>query len=382
MFGERGLEVAFTMPGMMKLFDAHLDMALNALDHERDQTLPVSALREREAGGVADDRGIATVSVDELKQGGCGVVLSTVIARSKPWVKADRPGQHGDNDWPDPTMAYAIAIGQLAYYQMLEGQGHLRLIKDAFTLKVHLSEWETIPEVAPIGLILTMEGADPIVEPEHLDLWHDLGLRTLMLAHFGKSHYAHGTPTSNADNPHDIDGPLTDRGRALLPKMHELGMPLDLTHTADQSFAEAADLFEGRIYSSHTACRAFAEMPRNHSDEQLKQIINRNGVIGLPLFNHFLNAAYEEDSPKEMVTYAMLADHIDHICQLAGSAKHVGIGSDADGGFGKEHMPAELDTHRDIGKLGATLSARGYSDDDIDGVMRGNWLRFFGETLP
>lgn len=366
----------------MKLVDAHLDMSMNALDHERDQTLAVSALREREAVGVPDDRGVATVSLDELRVGGCGVVLSTLIARAKPWVTADRPGQHGDIDWPDPSMAYAIAMGQLAYYRLLEARGQLRVLESAEALKRHLADWDAAPDTTPVGMILTMEGADPIVEPEQLHDWHALGLRTLMLAHFGKSFYAHGTPTSNADNPHDVDGPLTDFGRALLPIMQTLGMPLDLTHTADRTFAEAADLFEGRIYSSHTACRAIADMPRNHSDEQLTQIIDRGGVIGLPLFNHFLHAAYEEDSPKEMVGYEHVANHIDHICQLAGNAEHVGIGSDADGGFGKEHMPAELDTHRDIIKLGEVLSQRGYSDDDIAGIMQGNWLRFFSETLP
>lgn len=369
------------MPGMMKIFDAHLDMALNALDHERDQTLSVLALREREAGGVADDRGIATVSVDELQQGGCGVVLSTVIARSKPWVKATRKNIH-DFDWPDPSMAYGVAMGQLAYYRLLEMRGQLRMLESAQALARHVAEWDADPDTTPVGMILTMEGADPIVEPEQLRDWYALGLRTLMLAHFGKSHYAHGTPTKDADNKHDVDGPLTDWGRALLPMMNELGMPLDLTHTADQTFAEAADLFEGRIYSSHTACRSLAEMPRNHTDEQLKQIIERDGVIGLPMFNHFLDAAYQECSPKEMVTYATVADHVDHICQLAGDAKHVGIGSDADGGFGKEHMPAQLDTHRDIVKLAEVLSQRGYSDDDIAAVMRDNWVRFFCETLP
>ncbi|MEO0475886.1 MAG: membrane dipeptidase [Planctomycetota bacterium] len=366
----------------MKLFDAHLDMAMNALDHERDQTLPVAALRDREQAGVPDDRGITTVSLDELRQGGCGVVLSTVIARAKPWVTSDRPGQHGDIDWPDPSMAYGVAMGQLAYYKLLESQGALRLIMSAGSLKQHLAEWDKAPDQVPVGMIVTMEGADPIVEPEQLYHWYEAGVRTLMLAHFGKSNYAHGTPTSNADNPYDIDGPLTDFGRALLPIMHELGMPLDLTHTADQTFAESAERFEGRIYSSHTACRALAEMPRNHTDVQLQQIIERDGVIGLPLFNHFLDATYEEDSPKESVTYTKVADHIDHICQLAGNSQHVAIGSDADGGFGREHMPAELDTHRDIAKLGEVLAKRGYSDDDIAGILADNWVRFFMQTLP
>lgn len=365
----------------MKFFDAHLDMSLNALDHERDQTLPVARLREREQGGVRDDRGIATVSVDELRQGGCGVVLSTVIARSKPWVDPIRE-RHGSLDWPDPSMAFAVAMGQLAYYRLLEDRGHLRILKTANQLKQHIAEWDASPDTTPVGMIVTMEGGDPIVEPGAVRHWHAAGVRTLMLAHFGKSHYAHGTPSKDTSHPHDVDGPLTDWGRELLPIMEYLGMPLDLTHTADQSFAEAADLFGGRIYSSHTACRALADMPRNHSDEQLKQIIERDGVIGLPMFNHFLHAAYEEDSPKDMVTYAHVADHIDHICQLAGNAKHVGIGSDCDGGFGKEHMPAELDTQRDIVKLGGVLSSRGYSDGDIASVLKNNWLQFFSETLP
>lgn len=366
----------------MKLFDAHLDMSMNALDHERDQTLSVTALRERERGGVADDRGAATVSFDELRAGGCGVVLSTLIARSKPWVDPGRTIARHDLDYPDPAMAYASAMGQLAYYRLMEQRGHLRLILTAAQLKQQTEEWDADPSNTPIGVILTLEGADPITHQCQLRDWYTYGLRTLMLAHFGKSHYAHGTPSSDPQNKHDVDGPLTDQGRLLLPIMDGLGMPLDLTHTADQSFGEAVELFEGRIYSSHTGCRALQDIPRNHSDAQLKTIIDRDGVIGLPVFNYFLKAGYAEDSPKDSVTYEDLADHVDHICQLAGHAKAVGIGSDADGGFGCEHMPAELGTHRDLMRLGQTLSARGYSDDDIHGVMSGNWLRFFAETLP
>lgn len=365
----------------MQFFDAHLDMAMNALDHERDQRLAVARLREREQGTTGVWRGVATVSVDELRQGGCGVVLSTLIARSKPWVKPGRDDQHSGCDWPDPTMAYSIAMGQLAYYRLLESQGLLRIITTADQLKQHAEAWGQTPGNEPAGMILTMEGADPIVEPEQLYQWHELGLRTLMLAHFGKSHYAHGTPADNPDNPHEVDGPLTDAGRALLPIMHELGMPLDLTHTSDQSFAEAAELFEGRIYSSHTACRSLCDLPRNHSDDQLKLIIKRGGVIGLPFYNFFIKQSLALDAPKDAVCYADLADHIDHICQLAGNAKHVGIGSDCDGGFGSEHMPAELDTHRDIARLADALAGRGYSIGDVGAVLQGNWLRFFGETL-
>ncbi|MEM1354159.1 MAG: membrane dipeptidase [Planctomycetota bacterium] len=366
----------------MLLFDGHLDLAMNALDHERDQTWPIGPIRTREAGGVADDRGTATVSLDELRQGGCGVVLSTLIARSKPWIDAARVIHRHDLDYPYPSMAYASAMGQLAYYRLLQSQGHLRILTTAEQLKQHVTQWDADETTTPIGMILTMEGADPIVEPEQLHHWHDLGLRTLMLAHFGKSHYAQGTPPSDPHNQLEGDGPLSVNGQKLLPIMHELGMPLDLTHTSDQSFAEAADLFGGRIYSSHTACRALRDIPRNHSDEQLKQIIERGGVIGLPLFNFFLKSGYAEDSPKDSVRFSDVADHIDHICQIAGDTRHVAIGSDADGGFGREHMPAEIDSHRDLSKLADTLAGRGYSADDTALILGGNWERFFAEVLP
>lgn len=365
----------------MRLFDGHLDMALNALEWERDQTLAVAEVREREAKGVHDDRGTCTVTVPELRVGNTAVILSTVIARAKPWVDPCRKNIF-DNDWPTQSMAYGIAMGQLAYYRLLEAQGKLAMITTAGQLTEHLAAWSADPDATPLGLIVTMEGADPIVEPGQLQHWHDAGVRTLMLAHFGKSHYAHGTPRSGRGYEQDIDGPLTDMGRALLPEMERLGMPLDLTHTSDQTFAEAADLFGGRIYSSHTCCRALCDLPRNHTDAQVRTIIERQGVVGLPLFNYFLLPGYEEKGGKQQATLATVADHIDHICQLAGSAKQVAIGSDSDGGFGTEHMPAEIDTHRDIHKLAGTLAERGYPDDDVALILGGNWERFFAQTLP
>lgn len=364
----------------MRLFDGHLDMALNALDWEREQTWTVEHIRQREAGGAPDDRGISSVSLPELKRGGTAVVVSTVIARAKPWVDPCRANIN-DCDWPTQPMAYAIAMGQLAYYRLLEEQGQLTIIESAAGLASHLRAWER-DEATHVGVILTMEGADPIVEVDQVHAWHAAGLRTLMLAHFGQSHYAHGTPIDKPDRPHDGDGPLSDMGRALLPEIEQLGMPLDLTHASDQSFAEAAERFGGRIYSSHTACRALCNLPRNHTDAQLKTILERDGVIGLPLFNYFLLEGYDRAGGKDQATLATVADHIDHICQLAGSARQVAIGSDSDGGFGKEHMPAEIDTHRDIAKLAQTLAERGYSPQDTALILGGNWERFYAQTLP
>jgi membrane dipeptidase len=113
-------------------------------------------------------------------------------------------------------------------------------------------------------------------------------------------------------------------------------------------------------------------------------LIERNAVIGAALDSWMLcrSGWVRGQTPREAVTLCDVADHVDHICQLAGNAMHVGIGSDLDGGFGTEQTPLEIDTIADLQKLQPILKARGYSDDDVAGIFYGNWLRFFSEALP
>ncbi len=382
---------------MTWVFDGHLDLAMNALDYERDQTLPVSLLREREAGGVKDGRGLCSCSLDSLRRGQVRVCVATVLARAKPWIDAGRAIKRG-GDWPSRDMAHAIVAGQLAYYELLDRRGSITLLRDRGALESHLERWSCTVDKAdhakhhdplpPVGVILTMEGADAITAPGELDWWHARGVRTLMLSHFGKSHYAHGTPSTDPANTHDVDGPLTEDGRALLDRMMSLGMPLDMSHLSDRSFAEAADHFGGVLYASHSSCRSLVAANehvhpmRMLSDEQVRVIVARGGVVGVPMFNAFLMAGYEESTEPDTVTLAHVADHIDHLCQLAGSASHVAIGSDMDGGFGAEHTPREVDTAADLRLLAGVLSARGYSDDAIDSILHGNWCRFYADQLP
>jgi membrane dipeptidase len=366
---------------MALLFDGHLDLAMNALRHERDQRLPVERLRLREEGGAGDSRGIATVSLDALRRAGTAVVVTSVIARCKPWIDSRRVLLRNDLDYPDASMAYAAAQGELAYYRLLESQGQVRIIQTSQALADHIKNWQDGRQEA-VGLIITMEGADPIVEPGQLAQWHDQGLRTLMLAHFGRSRYAAGTPSDNPSNRHDIDDVLSDLGIALLKQMDNLKMPLDLTHCDDKSFFQAAELFPGSIYSSHSACRALVNLPRNHSDEQLDIIVQRGGVIGIPMFNAYLYDGYKPATPFGTVGLQHVVDHVMHICQRAGSARHVAIGSDLDGGFGAEHTPRELDRFGDLIGLEPLLRQRGFDDQDVADFFYGNWLRFWQQALP
>jgi membrane dipeptidase len=221
-----------------------------------------------------------------------------------------------------------------------------------------------------IGYILSLEGADSIVSLDYLETAYDYGLRALGPAHYGPGRYAYGT---------DSSAPLAQQGKDLLRKMDELGIILDATHLCDLAFWDALDHFQGPVWASHNNCRALVDHNRQFSDEMIKALIARGAVIGGVFDAWMLSPGWirGESTPKERnVTLATLLDHLDHICQLAGNANHIGIGSDLDGAFGKEQCPADLESIADLQKIPDLLRARGYSDEDVQKVMHGNWLRF------
>jgi membrane dipeptidase len=215
-----------------------------------------------------------------------------------------------------------------------------------------------------------MEGADPIQSPDQLQEWWDAGLRLLGITHYGPGRYAGGTATEIG---------LTELGAPLLAEMERLGMALDLTHCSDQSFWQALERYGGPVIASHNNCRALVPHQRQFSDDQIRAIVERDGVIGAALDAWMIKPAwvigprYIASNPS--VTLSDLVDHIDHICQLAGNTRHVALGTDLDGGFGREQSPADLDTIADLQKLPELLAGRGYAADDIAAIMHGNWLR-------
>jgi membrane dipeptidase len=357
------------------IIDAHLDLAWSALQWGRDLTQPLDAVRQCESH-MTDHRGRGrgTVTLPEMRAGRIGACLGTVLARSKPNVCPAAGFNRRDLDFRTQAMAYAMAQGQLAYYRALEQQGHLRMIRTADGLRTHWDAWTDAPDVEPLGLILAMEGADPIVNPAQAEEWFTAGLRCVGMAHYGQGVYAHGTGG---------EGPLTPAGRDLLHELESLGMIVDLTHCAEPGFFEVLDRFSGPVHASHNMCRALVPADRQFSDDQIRALLERNAVIGMALDAWMLYPGWKVgQTTNEVVSLANVADHVDHVCQIAGNAKHVGIGSDLDGGFGTEQVPNDLGTIAGLQKLDGILRSRGYSDADIDGIFHGNWLRFFTENLP
>jgi len=163
--------------------------------------------------------------------------------------------------------------------------------------------------------------------------------------------------------------------------MEKAGIILDVTHLTDQAFLEAIDAFGGPLLASHSNCRTLVPGQRQFDDHHLQTIISRGGVIGAALDAWMLQPNWiRGETTNENLTLEAVADHIDHVCQLAGNSLHAAIGSDLDGGYGTEQTPRDLDTIADLQKIPGLLKKKGYSQEDISGIMHGNWIRFFREA--
>ena len=351
----------------MFIIDAHLDLSLNALEYNRDLRLPVDEIRKRELGmNDKPDRAKNTVSIPALKNGNIGLVVATQIAR---YVEAGSPLP----GWNSPQQAWAQTQGQMAWYKAMEDAGEMIQVNNAKALTDHISLWmnDAISvDEKPIGYILSLEGADSLINISYLEKAYAYGLRALGPAHYGPGRYSPGT---------GMAGPLTPMGIELLREMDRLNMILDVTHLTDEAFDQAMNLFKGHVWASHHNCRQLVPHQRQLTDDQIKILIERGAVIGGVLDDWMLCANWvrgESDPVKMGANLGRLIDHYDHICQLAGNCNHIAIGSDLDGMFGKEQSPSDLDTIEDLQKLQPLLLKRGYSHADIERIFYGNWLGF------
>jgi membrane dipeptidase len=349
----------------MFIIDAHLDLSMNAMEWNRDLRLPVTEIRHREKSMTdKPDRGKATVSLPALREGNIGLVVATQIAR------VVQPGSMLPG-WHSPQQAWAQTQAQLAWYREMEALGEMVQIRDSLDLENQIRLWnsETPNHTKPVGYILSLEGADSLVTPDHLHIAHGYGLRAVGPAHYGPGRYANGT---------DATGGLNEQGKTLLREMEKLNIILDATHLCDDAFRDAMELFNGTIWASHNNCRSLVDHNRQFSDDMIRILIEKNAVIGGALDAWMMVPGWKKgvSDPVQMnCNLEKLVDHIDHICQIAGNTLHVGIGTDLDGAFGKEQCPYDLDTIADLQNFPSLLKGRGFSKEDCSNIMHGNFLR-------
>lgn len=364
-----------TMP---LLIDSHQDIAFNMLNYGRDYTRSAHETRRLEAGtSIPEQNGDATTGWPDYQQGQVAAVFSTLYATPA------RSKTASDIVWySDYETAHRLYRAQIDVYRKLADShpDKFRLVASRRELDSVIEHWSTPArdgEGHPVGLIYLMEGADGIRSPHELGEWWDLGLRLIGLAWAG-TRYGGGT---------NEPGPLTDEGRKLLSAMADYNFVLDLSHMDEASAYESLDRYEGPVMATHANCAALlkgSESNRHLPDRVIRGLIERGGVIGVVPFNAFLKVGWLRlnGSRREEVSLDALIAHIDHICQLAGSATHAAIGSDFDGGFGWQSIPHELDTIADLQLVASKLIERGYSEADAAKILGGNWLRFLREHLP
>jgi membrane dipeptidase len=306
------------------------------------------------------------VSFPELKAAGVAVGVATLIARQEQAINHPM-------GWTTPEACYAVAHSHLAYYRAMEKAGWVKLLRTRGEFDSHVAAAKRSPTSVPFGFVLSMECADAVLDPDDIREWYAHGLRAVGITHYGANRYGGGTRSEVG---------LSLEAIPLLRNIEELGIALDMTHLSDVAFAQVADRFGGRVLASHQNARKFCDWQRQFSDDQLRHVVRRGGVVGVALDAIMLQPGWVRGVTKPAVTMERVVDNVDHVCQLAGNAIHSGIGSDLDGGYGYEQTPADLNSIADLQRLPELLARRGYSDADIDGILVGNWVRFFSEVLP
>ena len=347
----------------MLIFDAHLDLAWNALEWNRDLTKPVSDIRDFERQFPGCVKGDATTTLPALRDGDIGLVIATLLPR---FYRPDVPRTF----YRSRHAAFAAMQGQLAWYRSMVELGEMAELTTPAEIESHQQLWQSsTDQPLPIGYILSMEGSWAIPDPSYVERWHKMGLKILGPAHYGPDDYCHGTGS---------EGGLKENGPELLREMDRVGMLLDVTHLSDQSFHEALEIYSGPVLASHHNSRTLVPGDRQLTDEQIKILAERDAVIGLAFDAWMIRPGWiKGETTPEGVSIADAVNHTDHICQLLGTTKHCGIGSDLDGGFGREQSPHDLNTIADLQRIAELLADRGYSDDDIRGILHENWIRFF-----
>lgn len=345
---------------MVMIIDGHEDLAYNAVDLSRNLLGSVADIRQQEGMIPAHGEGTATVSLPAMRQADVRIVFSTIFTYpAVSTVSVVPPGYHSSEE------AFQRARAQINFYHRLQQNGEATLVCDQESLDAVVHQQSPLP-----GLCLLMEGADPIRTPADLEWFVERGVRITGLSWKG-TRYAGGT---------GAPGPLTDLGRELLHEMDRLGVVLDVSHLAEEAFWQAMTEYKGCVIASHANCRSLVPGERQLSDDMIKAIAERDGVIGLVCYNRFIRADWHSGDSKMGVNLDDLRRHADHLATLVG-VRHIGLGTDLDGGIGREVVPREIDTIADLPRFADVLAQAGYHQEDINAIMGDNWLRVLRGVL-
>jgi len=360
------------MTDPVMIIDAHQDIAYNIQTLGRDYFQPLKAIRANDPPELSAKHGTALLSVEEYRKANIGIIFGTLFASPKTDILQSDPQFH----YSDPSEAFKLYADQIDIYERCFNHPSKAFapLRDQTDLLKALKT-TTFGTCDPIHIMISMEGADCVRDAKDLKYFWDRGVRAIGPA-WQRTRHCVGT-----DQPCG----LTMEGRELLKNMEEMGFILDLSHMDWLAIHQAFDMFGGTIIASHAnilECVPNATRNRFLPDNIVKKLIARGGVIGVIPYNNFLFQYWSLTENKPLITLDHVIEHIDHICQLAGSSEHAALGSDFDGGFGAELTPDGIDSIADLTKIGDKLTQRGYNGSDVKNILSGNWIRILRGSLP
>jgi membrane dipeptidase len=362
------------------IIDAHEDLAYNILNFGRDYRRAAEETRQLEAGTPIPEQaeGQALIGWPNYQRGQVAVVFGTLFLSPKKYSHDAWEKQA----YASPQEARKLHSAQIDVYERLcEGDpDKFQLVRNRAELSNVLKLWQDTPAAYPqvthpVGIVMLMEGAEGVANPGNLEEWWERGVRLIGPVWAGGRYFG-GTKEP---------GQMTSEGRDLLSKMAELGFILDLSHMSEESVLQALDFYPGTVIASHANCKALLKdfpTQRHFTDQAIQRLVERGGVMGVVLFNVFLSLEWKMNHRREEVTLDLVVAQIDHICQIAGDARHVAIGTDFDGGYGWPAVPLEIDTIADLQKLAPKLAQRGYNQADIAAIFGTNWQHMLEGSLP
>jgi membrane dipeptidase len=363
---------------MNLIIDAHEDLAWNMVNLGRDYTQSAITIRQKEKNSpIPAFNGNTLLGWPQYQSANVAIVFGTLFCQP---LRLDQK-KYNIQNYETPQEAHRCYRANLdAYLRLTDDHPDMfRLIFNLKDLNTHLEQWEkhlsNPKDSPPVGIVILMEGAEGVQSAAEIENWFEWGVRILGPAWAG-NRYCGGTREP---------GPLTKDGYALLERMASLNMILDISHMDHQSSRQALDFYPGQVIASHSNAHALIKgisSNRHLLDDTIRQLIEREGVMGIVLLNSFLNWDWRSDGGRSAMSLDHIIAQIDYVCQMAGNTYHVGFGTDFDGGFGVESVPPEINTIADLNKLAPKLSEKGYNQDDVARIFGGNWRRILQNNLP
>jgi membrane dipeptidase len=312
---------------MLAFADAHLDIAWSSLRHGRDFVAghPDSAL-----------------GLPELLRGGVTLACATIFT-----------AEHEEDETPTE-----VAERQLAYYDALRGRSEGKVVWPADVMDVG----SAVPgeRVCLVGLL---EGCEPVERVEDLAGFHRHGVRVVALTWSKRNRWGAGC---------EAEGGLTADGRELAREVDRLKMVHDVSHLSRKSVDDLLATARGPVIASHVGADAVHAHPRNLTDEHMRALAQRGGVVALVLYEKFLTGG--------KATFDDAMRHLRHMIEVCG-AGGVGIGSDFDGGFGRDQLPAGIRTAADLPKFAQALRKEGLPEADVVKICGGNIRRVLTSVM-